>query len=78
MLLRSHDGLRGDACHDSLDERDVPDGKSSSDGDDARRSSDASTSHVPSSCVRTTNPGNTPSTKDYAKRTMRRTRTNRR
>ena len=77
-LRRSHDGLRDDACHDSRGGYDVPDGTSSDGDDDGKRSSDASTSHVPSSCARTTNSGNNPSTKDYAMRTMRRSRTSRR
>lgn len=41
-------------------------------------SSDASTNRVPNSYERTTNPANSPNTKDYAKHTMRRSRTNRR
>ena len=56
----------------------VRNGTSSSSGDDGMRSSDASTNRVPSSCERTTNSGNTPSTRANAMRTMRRTRTNHR
>ncbi len=77
-LLHIRDAIRGDACRGSHDADDVRDGKSNSGGgDDGKRSNDASTSHVPSSCVRTTNSGNNPNTKDCAMRTMRRTRTNR-
>ena len=63
------------------DNRDVPVclyGTSSGDDDDGMHSSDANTSHVPSSCVHTTIRGSSPSTRDYAMLPMRRTRTNRR
>ena len=70
--------LRSDAGHGSRGVPLVRDGMSSNSGGDDRCSNDASTSHVPSTNVRTTNPANSPSTKENAKRTMRQTRTNRR
>ena len=70
--------LRRDASRDILRVRGERDGKSSNSDDDDKRSNGANTSHVPSSCVRTTNSGNIPSTRENAKRTMRRSRTNRR
>lgn len=78
MLPHSLFVLRWYASLDSLRVLDVLYGTSSSDGDDGMRSNDASTNHVPNNCGRTTNSDNIPNTKDYTKRTMRRTRTNRR
>ena len=72
LYVLYHDADRG-----NRGERGVPDGMSTSDGDDAKRSSDASTSHVPNSGERTTNPGNIPNTKDYAMRTNLSSRTSR-
>ena len=57
---------------------DVRDGKSTSGGDDAMRSSDANTSRTTSSYAHTTNSDNIPNTKDYAMRTNSESRTNRR
>ena len=70
--------LRLYACDDIRRVRGVHIGMNSSSGGDDRHNSDANTNHVSSNYVRTTNSGNIPNTKDYAKRTMRRTRTNRR
>lgn len=53
-------------------------GKSSSSGGDDRRSSDASTSHAPNSCARTTKSASNPSTKDCSMRTKHRSKTSRR
>lgn len=77
-LLRSLYAIHRGASRDNRVLHRVRNGKSSSSGDDDRRSSDANSSHVPNSCERTTNSGNIPSTRANAKRTMRRTRTNHR
>ena len=70
--------LHRDASRDSRDAVDVRGGKSSSSGDDDKRSNDANTSHVPNNCERTTNPASIPNTKGCAMRTKRRSRTSRR
>lgn len=77
MLLHSPYVLREYSTHDNLRVRYDLYGKSTSGGDDAKRSNDSNTNHVPNNGERTTNPGSNPNTKDYTKRTMRRTRTNR-
>ena len=66
------------ASRDSHREHDVQDGKNTHDDDDAMRNSGPNTSLVPNSDERATNQANIPNTKDYAMRTMRHSRTNRR
>ena len=78
MLLRTRDDLHRCVTPGIRDADDGDGGKSSSSGDDGRRSNDASTSHVPSSDEHATNSGSSPSTKDYAKRTMTIPKTSRR
>ena len=72
----NHDDLYHDACDDNRHAYGDHIGMNNSSDDDAMRSSDSSTSHVPSSYGHTTNAGSNPSTKDYTKHTMRQTRTN--